>query len=323
MAYLEGCSMRISGITYAVRKTHKTRNIVLTVIILLFLVIISLVLITGYESWVLLHPEKEPIGTFSSNIVPEYRDISIPGSDESLKGWLFQAGNSDRAVILVHSYGKNRLQFGIDTVDLIKELLNKGYGVLAFDLRNSGESGGKDSAFGYSEKNDVKAAINYMKKQGWVHITLLGFSTGADAALLAAADGSSVDAVIADSPYADLKSYLNSSVNQWTHLPPLLLNQVITYGIEVTSNIDMKKASPVNLITAENPPHLLLIHGKDDKIIPVVNSIELYQKYSALNPSGAEFWQTGDDGHATSFIKYKDEYLNRVFAFLDKVYTAE
>lgn len=317
--------MRISGITYAVRKTHKTRNIILIVTLLLILAILSLVLVTGYESWVLLHPEKEPIGTFSSNIVPEYRDISFRGADETiiLKGWLFQANGSDRAVILVHSYGKNRLQFGIDTVDLIKEFLNKGYSVFAFDERNSGESGGKDNAFGYSEKADVEAAIKYMKSQGSSHITLLGFSTGADAALLAAADGSSVDAVIADSPYADLRSYLNSSLDQWTHLPSILFNQTIAYGIEVTGGIDMKKASPVNLITAENPPRLLLIHGKDDKVIPVENSIELYQKYSELNPSGAEYWQTGDDGHAASFLKYKDEYLNRVFAFLDKVYPAE
>lgn len=317
--------MRISGVTYAVRKTHKARNLVLTIIILLILAIVALVLVTGYESWVLLHPEKEPIGTFSSNIVPEYRDISFKGSDQSiiLKGWLFQTNSSDRAVILVHSYGKNRLQFGIDTVDLIKEFLNKGYGVFAFDLRNSGESGGKDSTFGYSEKDDVQAAIRYMKSQGFAHITLMGFSTGADAALLAAAEGNSVDAVIADSPYADLKSYLNSSADQWTHLPSLLFNNIITYGIQVTSNIDMTKASPVSLITAENPPRLLLIHGKEDKIIPVGNSIELYQKYSSLNPSGAEFWQTGDSGHATSFLKYKDEYLNRVFAFLDKVYPAE
>lgn len=317
--------MRITGITYAVRKTHRTRNFVLTVVILLILAIVSLVAVTGYESWILLHPEKEPIGTFSSNIVPEYRDISFKGSDDSiiLKGWLFPVNKSDRAVILVHSYGKNRLQFGIDTVDLIKEFMNKGYAVFAFDLRNSGESGGKDSTFGYNEKDDVQAAVRYMKSQGAKHITLLGFSTGADAALLAAADGSSVDAVIADSPYADLKSYLNSNLNHWTNLPPLLLNQAITYGIEVTSGIDMDMASPVNRITAENPPRLLLIHGKDDKIIPVENSIELYQKYSALNPSDAEFWQTGDSGNATSFLKYKDEYFNRVFAFLDKVYPAE
>ena len=315
--------MRISGVTYAVRKTHKTRNIILTVTILLFLVIFAVAAVSVSRSWALLHPEKKPIDTFSSNIAPEYRDISFKGTDRTivLKGWLFQAKNSDRAVILVHSYGGNRLQFGIKTVDLIKEFLNKGYNVFAFDLRNSGESGGKDTTFGYNEKEDIKAAISYMNSQGSKSITLMGFSTGASASILAAAESKSVEAVIADSPYADLKAYLTQNVHKWSHFPAFPFNKTISFALEVTGGIDTSNTSPVNVLTAENPPNLLLIHGRKDKLIPVENSIELYQKYSALNSSGAEFWRTEDDGHATGFEKYPDEYLNRVFAFLDKVYT--
>jgi len=316
--------MRISGVTYAVRKTHKTRNIILTVTILLLVAILAVVIISGYNSWTLLHPEKKPIDTFSANIVPEYRDISFKGVDKSiiLKGWLFQAKNSDRAVILVHSYGNNRLQFGIKTVDLIKEFLNKGYNVFTFDLRNSGESGGKDTMLGYTEKEDVQAAIKYMNEQGSKHITLMGFSTGASASILAAAESISVDAVIADSPYADLKSYLLKSLNRWTHLPSFPFNKTISFSMDV-SGIDFEKASPVNVLTAEKPPHMLLIHGQDDKLIPVENSIELYQRYSALNSSGAEFWRTEDDGNATGYEKFQKEYMERVFAFLDKVYPQE
>lgn len=317
--------MRISGVTYAARKTHKARNIVLTVIILLLLVILAVAAISGYESWTLLHPVKKPIDTFSSNIVPEYRDISFKGIDKSiiLKGWLFQARNSDRAVILVHSYGGNRLQFGIKTVDLIKEFLNKSYNVFIFDQRNSGESGGKDTTFGYNEKEDVLAAINYMNSQGSSHVTLMGFSTGAAASILAAAESKSVDAVIADSPYADLHKYLSQNLNKWTHLPSFPFNKTISYMVEVTGGINTANASPVNVLTAENPPNLLLIHGMKDPLIPVENSIELFQKYSALNSSGAEFWRIEGDGHATGFEKYPDEYMNKVFAFLDKVYPQE
>lgn len=319
---LEGLQMRISGVTYAVRKTHKTRNIVLTVIILILLAILAVVIISGYKSWTLLHPDKKPLDTFSSNIVPEYRDISFKGADSSiiLKGWLFQAKNSEKAVILVHSYGNNRLQFGIETVDLIKEFLGKGYNVFTFDMRNSGESGGKDSTFGYNEKEDVKAAIRYMYSQGSKDITLMGFSTGASAAILAAAESESVDAVIADSPYADLHSYFVDSLEQWTRMPSFPFNRTIALGLEVTGGIETGNASPVNAVTAENPPNLLLIHARDDKFIPVINSIELFQKYSALNSSGAEFWQADGKGHADSFLNNKDEYMTRVFAFLDKVY---
>lgn len=313
--------MRISGVTYAVRKTHKTRNIILTVTILLLAAILAVVIISGYSSWTLLHPEKKPIDTFSSNIVPEYRDISFNGEDTSviLKGWLFESRKSDRGIILVHSYGNNRLQFGIKTVDLIKEFINKGYNVFTFDLRDSGESDGKDTTLGFSEKEDVLAAIRYMRRQGSEHITLMGFSTGASASILAAAESESVDAVIADSPYADLKTYLSKSLGKWTHLPSFPFNQTIALAMEV-SGIDYAKASPVNVLTAEKPPHMLLIHGQEDPLIPVENSIEIYQKYSALNSSDSEFWMTKDNGNATSYEKFPEEYMEKVFTFLDKVY---
>ena len=317
--------MRISGVTYAVRKTHTARNVVLTVIVLLLLAILAIVIISGYKSWTLLHPDKKPLDTFSSNIVPEYRDINFRGIDNKilLKGWFFQTKNSDRTVILVHSYGSNRLQFGIKTVDLIKELLNKGYNVFTFDLRNSGESGGKDTTFGYTEKDDVLGAIKYVKSQGSGHITLMGFSTGASASILAAAESDSVDAVIADSPYADLNDYLSNSLNRWTHLPSFPFNKTVSVSLELTGGIDMESTSPVHALTKEKPPHMLLIHGKEDRLIPVENSIELYQKYSALNSSGAEFWMTEDNGNATSFEVYTEEYMNKVFEFLGKVYPQE
>jgi dipeptidyl aminopeptidase/acylaminoacyl peptidase len=315
--------MRISGITCTVRKTHTTRKVVLSIIVLLLLAVLAVVILSFYKGWLLLHPDKKPMDTFSSNIVPEYRDISFKGSDSSivLKGWLFQAKSSDRAVILVHSYGSNRLEFGIETVDLIKGFLNRGYNVFTFDLRNSGKSDGKITTFGYSEKDDVLAAIKYMNSQGSKHITLMGFSSGASASILAACENSTVDAVIADSPYSDLKSYFQNNINIWSGLPSFPFNKIITLCVEMTGEIDMEAASPISALTADTPPHMLLIHSKNDNIIPVENSIELYQTYSALNPLGAEFWMTETEGHAGAYKENKDKYLEKVFAFMDKVYS--
>ena len=317
--------MRISGVTYAVRKTHRARNIILTVVILLLLAILAVVLLSGYKSFKLMHPEKKPVDAFTSNIVPEYRDISFKGTDDSfvLKGWLFPSGNSDKAVILVHSYGNNRLQFGTKTVDMIKEFLNKGYAVFTFDLRNSGESGGKDTTFGYHEKDDVKAAVKYVSSQGYKNITLMGFSTGASASILAAAESEAVDAVIADSPYADLSSYFESDLDKWSNLPGLPFNKTIPIAMEAGGSINLDEASPLRAIDGKNPPYLMLIHGRGDHIIPIENSIELFRKYSELNSRGSEFWQTDDDGHATSYLKYTGEYMEKVFSFLDKVYPEE
>lgn len=320
--------MRITGVTYAVRKTHRARYVILAILVLLFVAAAAVIGLSVSESWQLLHPDKKPIDAFSSNIVPEYRDISFKGTDSTivLKGWLFQVRNSKRAAILVHSHGKNRLQFGVDTVYLIKEFMNHGYSVFTFDLRNSGESGGKDCTFGYYEKDDVKAAIKYVRSQGYNDIVLMGFSTGASAAILACAestlaDGTAmVDAVIADSPYSDLKSYFLSSLHKWTGLPSFPFNRTVAFAFSVTGGFKFEDASPVDVMTAENLPHLMLIHSRNDDLVPVINSIELYQQYSALNASGAEFWQTEYEGHASGYMEDRDEYMERIFSFLDRVY---
>ena len=48
---------------------------------------------------------------------------------------------------------------------------------------------------------------------------LLGFSMGASTAILAAAESQDVDAVIADSPFSDLTSYLDENLSVWSNLP--------------------------------------------------------------------------------------------------------
>jgi dipeptidyl aminopeptidase/acylaminoacyl peptidase len=320
--------MRITGVTFAARKTRRAKYIIVPVVVLLFILLLATVILSVYKSWNILHPEKKTIDAFSSNIVPEYRSVTFRGADSTilLEGWLFESKHSDRAVILVHSYKSNRLEFGVETVDMIKGFLSNGYNVLVFDLRNSGESGGKDFTFGHNEKEDVKAAIKYIRNQGSKHVTLLGFSTGASASILAAAESTGangtplVDAVIADSPYSDLKTYLNSDLDKWTKLPPFPFNRTTALAIGVAGGIRYEDASPVNAITAENTPRLMLIHSRNDDFIPIINSIELYQKYSGLNPSGAEFWQTEDQGHVRAYMNDKDEYMSRIFSFLSKVY---
>lgn len=317
--------MRISGITYATRKTHKARNIILLVIIALFLIVLSVAVISAYSGWKLLHPAKKDIEAFSSNIVPEYRDINFRGVDGSilLKGWFFQTSNSDRTVVLAHSYGKNRLEFGDASLNMIKEFLDKGYNVFTFDFRNSGKSDGKLTTLGYYEKDDLSGAIDYVKQQGSKHIFLLGFSTGASASILAAAGKGNVEAVIADSPYSNLKDYLNGSLDRWVGLPAFPFNRTVLISMEIMSGVKTGNADPLSSLKSLSPCRLLLIHGAGDKIIPVQNSRKLYSAYSDLNPDLAEIWETDDSGNATSYEKYPEEYMNKVFEFLGKEKTSK
>lgn len=310
--------MRISGVTYVTRKTNKMRYIVTSITVVLLLAFASLVVISAYSGWQLLHPKKKQIEAFSSNTVPEYTNVSFTGTDRSIKlyGWYFKAKTSDRTVILAHSYGSNRMQFGNDTLNMVKNLLAKDYNVLAFDLRNSGKSGGKMSTLGCMEKDDISSAIKWSASHGSSRIILMGFSTGASASILAAAENKNVEAVIADSPYSDLKSYLNDNLNKWTHLPAFPFNKTILYSMELFSGIKADKANPLKAISKATQCKFLFIHGKNNRVVPAENSRELAKAAGA----SSDLWENDSSGIVSSYTEMPQEYMQRVLNFLDSIY---
>jgi len=297
------------------------RSFLTVLLILILIAALAAAGISVYKAWKIIHPEKVGIEPFSSNVVPEYRNVSFNSKDGNVKlsGWFFEVKGSGKTVILAHSYGKNRLQFEENTLNIIKGFVSRGYNVLAFDLRNSGESGGTVTSMGLYEKYDVLGAIDYAKTQGTRDIVLMGFSTGASASILAAAENKDVDAVIADSPYSELKTYLDENLSVWSGLPELLFNKTITYAMQMLGGMDVEKSNPRKAIINISPRSVFIIHGTDDKIIPVENSKLLYSVYSKSMSKTHEFWET-DAGHLESFIKYPQQYMDRVLGFLDRVY---
>ncbi|HHW01028.1 MAG TPA: alpha/beta hydrolase [Clostridiaceae bacterium] len=316
--------MRIDGITYVSHKTHKLRTFFIVIALLILLAFITVIALSAYVAWNILHPEKAAIKPFSSNIVPDYSNISIPVGDKgiTLSGWFFKKLESDKTVILAHDYGKNRLQFEEDTMNIVKGFLNKGYNVLTFDFRNSGKSGGSLTSMGVLEKDDLTAVINYTTRvHNSKHIVLMGFCTGANASILAGAKAKNVDAVILDSPYTDFDDYVNYRAKKW-NLPLKLFRYTIPKAVKVLGNINTDDINPIGEITDLSPRPVLFIHGKDDSSVPVSNSRELYALYSKTSSNNTELWEVEGAGHLESYNKNPETYISRVLKFLDTVYSS-
>ncbi|HLF91112.1 MAG TPA: alpha/beta fold hydrolase, partial [Anaerolineales bacterium] len=84
-----------------------------------------------------------------------------------------------------------------------RALVEKGYGVLLFDLRAHARSEGSVSTFGWLEINDLLGAVDFLKQRKEIdanRIGVLGFSLGAQIALRAAAQSPDIRAVWADGP---------------------------------------------------------------------------------------------------------------------------
>lgn len=286
-----------------------------TIIKTLTVFTILIIGISTYTGWKLVHPLKavlsiQPVDLPHKNVT--FTDVN---NSITLKGWLFSSSSRQTTVIMAHGYNKNRLQFGEKTFDLVKEIYSKGYNVLLFDFRNSGESDTAVTSVGLYEKNDLLGAIKFMKTQGTKKIVLLGFSMGASTSIMAAVESKDiVSGVISDSAFAELRSYLDENLSVWSHLPQIPFTWLTIKTTSIMLGMDISQVSPLNSMSQLQDRPVLLIHGTQDKKIPSKNSELLFKAGSSMT----EFWEVPNANHVDAFNKYHDEYINKIITFLDK-----
>ncbi len=167
----------------------------------------------------LSHPPRVPLFTSPRdfNVIfqkPMWSDDKWKTGDglESV-GWFLTQGKPAPAIILSHSYGSNRSEL----MTLGFELWKAGYHVLLYDMRGHGESTVKWSGLGSYEQEDVLSAINYLKSlktEEGQHtldgrIGLYGVGLGGYASLAASTQDAAVKAIAVDSPYPDVRHFIN------------------------------------------------------------------------------------------------------------------
>ncbi|HXN45354.1 MAG TPA: alpha/beta fold hydrolase [Bryobacteraceae bacterium] len=147
--------------------------------------------------------------------------VSFQSADEiPLKAWYERAWSvavPKCTVILVHGSQTNKTGMGYTAA----RLLPHGFSVLMLDLRAHGESGGKYTTFDYREALDVEAAVGWLKAHNKGEpIAILGYSSGAVAALVAASRTPGLAAVVADSAYLDKTDVLHRERDLLAQAPP-------------------------------------------------------------------------------------------------------
>lgn len=134
----------------------------------------------------------------------QYEDVAIASTDGvTLAGWYIPplaAANSPAnhsAIMLLHGYSGNRLSMKRHAAYLNAA----GYGVLMIDLRGHGESIHDHRSLGWEDPADISALVAFLAQRPEVeHIGVLGFSSGARIAALAAADLPQIEALVLDGP---------------------------------------------------------------------------------------------------------------------------
>ena len=177
--------------------------------------------------------------------------------------------------------------------------LNRFGGIVAFDFRGHGRSGGL-STLGDKEIEDVDAAVGYARELGYSRVVTIGFSMGASVVLRHAGLLGGVDAVVSV-----------SGPGRWYYRGTPAMRRV-HWAVEhklgrqiarrfLNTRISDGRWDPVPLPPAEAaariaPTPLLVVHGDRDEYFPADHAQQIYA--AAGQPK--ELWVVPGFGHAES-----------------------
>lgn len=223
---------------------------------------------------------------------------------------------SQKTILFLHGLFQNRSS-GLDYLDIYQRL---GYNMLLVDARAHGDSGGSAISWGYFEKDDVNAWLDWLKlkiPQGTIGVH--GISMGAGTALLHRANnGHDVSFYIVDSAYNDFKGLLAKQLTAVAALDPdskvpgilLFYMQLAAYYHD---GITFKDLSPRLAVPQATTP-ILYLHGQNDTLIPPQMSEDLY----AATSSAKEIHLFPDTPHASAVYFNRQAYVSILDAFIKK-----
>jgi len=205
-------------------------------------------------------------------------------------------GDPELGIVLAHGF---TLNWQRPAVWRVATTLSKFGGVVTFDFRGHGRSGGS-STVGDKEIKDVEVAVGYARELGYRKIVTVGFSMGGSVVLRHAGLMGGVDAVVSV-----------SSPGKWYFRgtrPMRLVHLAIEHRIgrfvtktALKTRIYSGKWDPVPLPPDDAaaliaPIPLLVVHGDRDGYFPVDHAQQIFD--AAHEPK--ELWIVPGFGHAES-----------------------
>ncbi|HEX2349887.1 MAG TPA: alpha/beta hydrolase [Ktedonobacterales bacterium] len=242
------------------------------------------------------------------------REVHFAASDGvALAGWLVMASPDAPTVILVHGFKSNRLSM----LPWARYLYAAGYNTLLYDGRGCGESAGWGIGVGASEPADIIGATRYLRALPDLRskrFAALGVSLGAGDVILAAARDSDLQAVIADSPWADEQPQLARMGS--LALGPLTL-PLLPYEpalVDRLAGARLEDARPVAVAGQIAPRALLIITSADDGNTTTAPADQQRIVVAAGQPIA--HWIAPSGGHAGALYAHPADYQARTLAFL-------
>lgn len=247
-------------------------------------------------------PDKE-IHLTPDQLRLAYEDVEFASRDGTrLHGWFLPAVGAPRGTIVYfHGNAEN-----VSThIAAIHWLPAAGYQVFIFDYRGYGRSLGKEDMHGVHL--DGQAALDYVGQRADVDpagIVVFGQSLGGAIAIYSAASsGVPVRAVVVESAFSSYRAIFREKLADFFLTWPLQwpLSLAVTDRYSPLTALERLKDVPV-----------LVIHGDQDRIVPVQHARRLY----AAAGKDRELWIIEGGAHIAAFTEFQADYRPRLRAYL-------
>lgn len=212
-------------------------------------------------------------------------------------------------IILLHGIRGYKEYFS----DLAAQLQDSGYNTLALDLRAHGSSGGDYCTYGYHEKKDIAAAIDFLLSQPQAdsNIGVWGQSLGGAIALQSLAYDKRLKFGIVESTFSELETIVHDYSERMFGFSIPWVNDYAISRAGTMANFDPLEVSPSTSATNITQP-ILIAHGKEDKHISFAYGKANYDNLKSKNKiflpiEGAlhhNVWQVGDQTYFDEIFKF-------------------
>jgi uncharacterized protein len=238
-----------------------------------------------------------------------YEDVDLVTADGiSFGAWFFRQSGSPQVVVISPGHKSRRESL----LGIAVALWRKGFNVLVYSYRGMPGSDRAVVTMGVREVQELEAAIAFARRRvRGARIGLLGYSMGAVVSLLGAAGDPSVEALILDSPFSDVRTVIKENIRRYTLLPGAPFVAAVGLWLRLRHGVRLGDSSPISVLSGLEARPVFFIHGGADALTSVHHSRRLHDAYKGPR----EIWVVQGAPHTGAYFADRQLYLERVAGF--------
>jgi uncharacterized protein len=268
------------------------------------------------SAWIMVKPgRRKDYDCIGKIAFGKLEPVSLRTSDGiTLHAWMQLSLNatSNRWVLLLHGYRSNRLVLQTRR----RFFIRRGYHTLLLHFRGHGGSQAAHISYGFNERLDVKAAMEFIRSlhpDQPAQIGIDGISMGAAAAAYAVAyENVNPDWVVLESCYDDIHRALANRLQKHVSRPFIpMIARPLEFVAEHVFQLPMECLNPAKALERIHCP-VLLLAGDSEKILKSEEVEHLYR--SIPEPKRLVFFPGAV--HEDLLVQNPRRYIKAVTSFL-------